>query len=215
MKRMAFVLIMLSLLSACEPSFKEEYEATKKELESTKAALAEAQDKLKAADNEIRHKIFTLIRRASNHLKSTDIEIDKLNQYAQELGVHIDSYAQLNEQPDHVSITAIFFTSKLDLINDLISQSRSIYNRRFNECLRGIGNEQQNKNELSNMLCEVQADVAKEEITKELEGSIYALQKITEEQLKAGRQSGSSNTQPKALEKEFQQLVSQQKESGS
>lgn len=212
MKLSALLLVALVLLTGCEPSFKAEYEATLKELENTKVALAQAEERLKAADNEIRHKIFSLMRRSSNHIQSQDLQTSKLNQYTQELGVHIDSYTQLNEAEDHVSITANFFADKLDRIADLRGDAELVYDRRFTECLRGIGNQQQSKNELSNMLCEVQADVAKEELEVELNASIHALLQISEAQLKAGRRGSSSTTTRQELDSQFRQLVAEFKE---
>lgn len=211
MQKLVLIVISALLLSGCEPSFKEEYEATLKELETTKAALAEAQEKLKSADNEIRHNLFTLMRRASNHLQSTDIEASRLKEYSQELVVHSESYLQLNPEADHVSTTAVFYAKQLESITTLLVESKQVYDRRFTECLRGIGNKQQSKNDLSNMLCEVQADVAKEDIEADLEASIKALATIFEEQLKAGRQASSSNVELKALEKRFRQLVEENK----
>lgn len=214
MNKFGWTLALTLLLAGCEPSFKEEYQATLKELETTKAALAVAEERLKAADNEIRHNIFSLMRRASNHLRSQEIEPNKLNQYAQELSVHIDSYQQLNSTDDHVSITAVFYANKLDQISDLREQTSQVYDRRFTECLRGIGT-QQNKHELSNMLCEVQADVAKEDLESQLHASVKALLTITEAQLEAGRRSTSSAITANELEKRFKSLVAENKEKTS
>ncbi len=212
MRSPLLLLIFCFLLAGCEPSFKEEYEATLKELQNTQAKLDEALEKLRAADSEIRHNIFTLMRRASNHLRSNDIEINRIKSLSQELLVHIESYVQLNKEADHVSVTASFYANKLQNITDLLQESRLVYDRRFNECLRGIGNKQQSKNELSNMLCEVQADVAREALNENLHASIYALSAIFEEQLKIGRQGSSAQTQTKTLEQRFRQLITESQE---
>ena len=206
MKRTLIVIAAVFLLSGCEPSFKEEYEATLKELEATKQALAVAQTKLKAADNEMRHKIFTLIRRTNNHLQTSNLDLPLLSQTGQELKVHIDSYNQLTGQSDHVSVTAEFYYRKLDTIRELLKNSRSTYDRRYNECLTTLGNKG-NKNELSSMLCEVQADVAKQKLSDELNASIKALLFVAENQVQAGRQGSSANRSPADLEQEFKAKV--------
>lgn len=212
MKLPLLILISCFFLSGCEPSFKEEYESTLKELQKTQTELHEAKEKLRAADSEIRHNIFTMMRRASNHLRSTLIETNRIKTLSQELTLHIESYLQLSPEPDHVSVTAIFFADKLEQIIQLLQESKSAYDRRFTECLRGIGTQQNSKNDLSNMLCEVQADVAKDAIQTSLEGSIFALTNIFEEQVKVGRQGSSSDIQPKALDQRFRQLVTQGQE---
>ncbi len=196
------------LLAGCEPSFKAEYEAVKKELAITKIELAAAHKKLKAADNEIRHKIFSLIRSANNHLQSTDIDLANLDRIQQEIQVHIDSYSQLSEQQDHVSITANFYRKKLISVMEVLRNSRSTYNRRYNECLSSM-DEKGSKNELGGMLCEVQADMAKETLARELDANIKALLKVSAQQLQAGRRAASSNTSTAELEASFNKQRSQ------
>ncbi len=209
MTRVLLLFTALLLISACEPTFKQEYEATKLELEATKLALSQARQQLKAADNEIRHKIFTLIRRANTHLQSPDIELSKLKQYEQELQVHIDSYAQLNDAPDHVSETAAFYRAKLETIRNLLSNSRSAFNRRYNECVNAIDSKGGSQNELSAMLCEVQADVAQQALSNELDTTIKSLLFVTEQQLQAGRQGDSSSASQATLEAQFRTKAKQ------
>ncbi len=202
MLRAAIIFLSILLISGCEPSFKAEYEAVKQELAVTKLALEKANQKLKAADNEIRHKIFSLIRNGNNNLQSTDIDLAILNRIRQEMQVHIDSYTQLSKQPDHVSITANFYHKKLATVIEVIRNSRSTYNRRYNECLSSM-QEDGSKNELSGMLCDVQADMAKETLVRELKANISALLKISGQQLEAGRRAASSTTSQQELEAQF------------
>ncbi|MEH6624972.1 MAG: hypothetical protein V7739_00870 [Motiliproteus sp.] len=204
MMRAILVTLIALLLAGCEPSFKDEYEAVKKELAATKLELTAAHEKLKAADNEIRHKIFSLIRSANNHLQSTDIDMSALNRIQQELQVHIDSYTQLTAQQDHVSITSNFYREKLISVMEILKNSRLTYNRRYNECLSSM-DEKGGKNDISSMLCEVQADMAKEALTKELKANIKALLTVSDQQLLAGRRAASSTTSTAELETLFNQ----------
>ena len=206
MQRALVLIVAILLLSGCEPSFKEEYERTLKELEATKEALEVAQQRLKATDNEIRHNIFSLIRRSNTHLLTDKLDLTQINQTAQELQVHIDSYRQLSNQTDHVSVTSEFYLGKLTTIHQLLRDSRSAYNRQFNECLTGIEGKG-GKNELSSMLCEVQADVAKQVFSDKLDASIKALVAVTKHQVKAGRQADSTTASTADLERRFKDEV--------
>ncbi|MCW8886283.1 MAG: hypothetical protein OQK12_13685 [Motiliproteus sp.] len=208
MTRLIALTLATFLMVGCEPSFKEEYEAVKQELEATQLALADAQQKLKAADNEIRHKIFTLIRSANNRLQSPDIDLSEINRIVQEMQVHRDSYTQLNTEQDHVAATSEFYLDKLEAVVELIAKSRSTYNRRYNECLAGM-EETGGKNDLSGMLCDVQADMAKQALANEVDAYIEALLAIGQKQLKAGRRSNSSKSTIEQLESEFNSLRSQ------
>ena len=208
MTRLILLTLAALLTVGCEPSFKAEYEAVKQELDLTKQALAEAQEKLKAADNEIRHKIFTLIRSANNRLQTTDVDLSELNRIIQEMQVHRDSYTQLNSDQDHVAVTSSFYLDKLEAVVELIGQSRSTYNRRYNECLAGL-EEKGGKNDLSGMLCDVQADMAKQTLANEVDAYIEALLAVTEKQLKAGRRAASSDSTLNQLESDFNSLRSQ------
>ncbi|OMH30265.1 hypothetical protein [Motiliproteus sp. MSK22-1] len=206
MQRALVLIAAIFLISGCEPSFKEEYESTLKELEETKKALGIAQQRLKAADNEIRHNIFSLIRKSNTHLLTDKLDLAQIDQIAQELQVHIESYQQLAGQTDHVSVTSEFYLGKLTVIYDLIRNSRAAYNRQFNECLTGIESKG-GKNDLSSMLCEVQADVARQEFNNKLDASIKALLVVTKQQVQAGRQAASTTASSADLEQRFKAEV--------
>ncbi len=203
MKPVFIVLATALILSGCEPSFKEEYQATLKELEVTRQALVAAQEKLKAADNEIRHKIFTLIRQSNKELQASTPDAGQLGQINRQMQVHIDSYTQLNGNSDHVATTAGFYNEKLSEIRDLLTLSRTTYDRRFNECLATLDSKA-NSRELGTMLCEVQADVARQDMATQFEALVKSLLFIADKQLQAGRQANSSSASPSDLEAEFQ-----------
>jgi len=168
--------------------------------------LAVTKKKLQAADNEIRYKIFALLRKTNTHLQTSNLDLPLLRQITQELQVHIDSYRQLTDQSNHVTITAEFYHKKLEIIRELARNSRTTFDRRFNECLTGLDSKG-GKNDLSTMLCEVQADVAKQELSKELDASIRALRLVSEQQVKAGRRANSSTISASELEIKFKERV--------
>ncbi|MEH6823225.1 MAG: hypothetical protein V7629_04845 [Motiliproteus sp.] len=153
---LAFVVIGVS---ACGPNFEAEYRATQKELQQVKQQLAEAQHKLNAADHETRNKIFTLARRANTHLLAKSLDRNLIAAIQQEMALLVDSYAQLNSDQDITSLTAQFYADKLTLIRDLNRGQSSAYDRQYTTCLADLDS-QGKKNQLSTMLCEVQADAA-------------------------------------------------------
>lgn len=213
LRKPLWLLATVLLISGCEPSYKEDYEALKRELEVTRQELLAVREQLKATNNEIRHRIFTLIRRSNTHLRQNlgDIEFERLREYMQEMQVHIDSYQQLNTEPDHVSSTANFYQKKLQQVNNLLKDSRSAYNRQYNQCKSSI----EGRGDVSTMLCEVQADMAKQELQTELLASIEALEQITNRQIKAGRHSDSSTVRLADLEQQFRSLVAELKQQSS
>lgn len=146
-------------VSACGPNFEAEYHAAQKELEQVKLQLAEAQNKLNAADHETRNRIFTLARRANTHLLAASLDRNLIATIQQEMALLSDSYTQLNKNQDITSLTAQFYTAKLALILELNRGLSSAYDRQYTACLADLDS-QGKKNQLSTMLCEVQADAA-------------------------------------------------------
>ncbi len=146
-------------VSACGPNLEAEYRATQKELQQVKQQLAEAQNKLNAADHETRNKIFTLARRANTHLLAESLDSNLIGAIQQEMALLVDSYAQLNSNQDITSLTARFYADKLTLIRDLNRGQSNSYDRQYTACLADLDS-QGKKNQLSTMLCEVQADAA-------------------------------------------------------
>jgi len=162
------------LLSACGPNFEAEYHATKEELLQVKLQLAEMQKKLSAADHETRGKIFSLARRANTHLQATTLDNNLISSVQQEMALLVDSYAQLNDSQDITALTAQFYTQKLALILELNRGRIHAYDRQYTACLSDLDS-QGKKNELSTMLCEVQADAAARTPRQQYQANLAAI----------------------------------------
>lgn len=195
--------LLTLLLSGCIDTYEEQYLAAQQEIAALKLELAEARRKLKAADNEVRHKIFTLARRANNYLQSTSFDAVELTRLQQELAVHLDSYTQLNGSADQVALVARFYTAKLSAMLTLQRDATRAYDRQYNSCLSDLDG-QGKKNELSTMLCEVQADVARKDPLEKLNASIAAVLSVGKGLLDSDRQEGVAAMSLEQLEQQFQ-----------
>ena len=174
-------------LTACGPTFEAEYHATLKELEQVKLQLAEAQNKLSAADHETRNRIFTLARRANTHLlASSNIQ--------QEMSLLSESYAQLNKNQDITLLTALFYADKLSQILTLNKLRSTAYDRQYTACLSDLDS-QGKKNELSTMLCEVQADAAARKPRQQYLANLNATQQLGIKLLENRREDTQINQQ--------------------
>ncbi|WP_210395610.1 hypothetical protein [Motiliproteus sediminis] len=197
------LLLITTLLAGCAPSFEEEYKAAQAEIASLKQQLAETQRKLRAADNEVRHKIFTLARRANNYLQSTTFDAAEIDRLHKELLVHLDSYTQLNGAADQVALVARFYTDKLDTILTLRKDAMRAYDRQYNACLSDLDSSGK-KSDISTMLCEVQADVARKDPSTKLLASTAALIEVGRELLDSERQDGTASMSLEQAENRFQ-----------
>ena len=194
---------LVALLLGCAPTYEEEYQAAQKEISALKLELAETQRKLKAADNEIRHKIFTLARRANNFLQASNLDTVELARLQQELAVHLDSYSQLNGNADQVALVARFYRDKLSAIVALQRDATRAYDRQYSSCLSDLDS-QGKKNDLSTMLCEVQADVARKNPNEKLLASVTALLSVGRELLDSERLDGVASMSLEQVEERFQ-----------
>lgn len=187
-------------ISACGPTFEAEYHAAQKELAQVKLQLAQARNKLSAADHETRSKIFSLARRANSHLLATSLDNSLLSSIQQEMALLADSYAQLNDSQDVAALTAQFYTAKLSLILELNRGQIHSYDRQYTACLSDLDS-QGKKNELSTMLCEVQADAAarkpRQQYLASLAGTLQLGKKLLDD-----RHSGNQ-LNPQTLESLF------------
>ncbi len=168
---------VILLLSACGPTFEAEYQATQKELHQVKQQLAEMQKKLSAADHETRSRIFSLARRANTHLQATALDSTLIGSVQQEMALLVDSYAQLNDSQDITALTAQFYNHKLTLILELNRSRIQAYDRQYTACLSDLES-QGKKNELSTMLCEVQADAAARKPRLQYQANLAAILRV-------------------------------------
>lgn len=192
----------LLLLSGCINSYEEEYRAALKELEATQQALAEAQQKLKAADNEIRHKVFTLARRINTYVQAEQLDLPALEQMSQEMTVHRDSHDQMGDAADLTGVVARFYKDKVDRVIGLRRDSLSAYDRQYTACLSDL-DAKGGKNQLGTMLCEVQADVAKHDLEMRQQATVRALLKVGEALLKSRSERGPAASDTE-VERRFQ-----------
>ncbi|MEH6470030.1 MAG: hypothetical protein V7752_02160 [Halopseudomonas sp.] len=212
MHRAAGLVLAAVLITACGPSYEAEYHAAQKELESVKQQLAEAQSKLSAADHETRSKIFSLARRANTHLRAKKLDANLISNIQQEMALLAASYAQLNSSHDITALTAQFYTEKLDLILQLNRQKSSGYDRQYNACLSDLDSRGK-KNELSTMLCEVQADAAARKPRYQYIATLAATLAISKE-LRAARQADTT-LEPAQLDSLFSEEMAKQRELAS
>ena len=207
MFRIALLLLLSTLIGACSPSYEAEYNATLQELEATKQQLAILKQKLDNADHETRSKIYTLVRRASNHLKAEELDTAIVDMIQQELSLLSDSYNQLNNKTDLTAITAQFYSDKLQLILELKQQSARAYDRQYTACLAGLDSSG-SKNDLSTMLCEVQANAAGRQPQQQFNANLIAF-KQQSKQLMAARKDNIS-VSAKQFESQYHEVVEQQ-----
>ncbi len=194
MIRVILLTLSLALISGCGPSYEAEYQAAQQELAATRQQLAEAQQKLNAADHETRNRIFLLARRSNNQLNAENPDsaiISKVQEEMQQL--LSDSYATHNNPQDLSALTAKLYSDKLTLILDLRRQSRSAYDRQLDVCLSALDSPLK-KNDLSIMLCEVQAEAAARKPSQLYTANLTALNRIGN-QLLTARQSDSQFSQ--------------------
>lgn len=206
MVRIVLLLLFSALIGACSPSYEAEYNAALQELEATKHQLAILQQKLDNADHETRSKIYTLVRRASNHLKAEEIDTAIVDMIQQELSLLSDSYSQLNNETDLTAVTAQFYSDKLQLILELKQQSSRAYDRQYTACLADLDSSG-NKNDLSTMLCEVQANAAGRQPQQQFSAHLMAF-KQQSKHLKTARQDDSS-VSTQQLENQYRAVVEQ------
>ena len=199
MLRVFYLTALTFTLLGCGPSYEAEYQAALKELESVKLQLAEAQQKLSAADHETRSKIFLLVRRARNHLQSESLNRDIIDKIQQEMQLLAQSYAQLNSAEDLTAVTAGFYADKLSLLMELERESSIAYDRQYNACLSDLES-QGKKNDLSTMLCEVQADAAGRNPRNQFLASLTAVNQISVE-LHQVRQQGGQVTSSELIQR--------------
>tara|TARA_R110002096_G_scaffold110892_1_gene242262 strand:+ start:106 stop:747 length:642 start_codon:yes stop_codon:yes gene_type:complete len=181
-------------LTACGPTFEAEYHATLKELEQVKLQLAEAQNKLSAADHETRNRIFTLARRANTHLLASSLDTSLISNIQQEMSLLSESYAQLNKNQDITLLTALFYADKLSQILTLNKLRSTAYDRQYTACLSDLDS-QGKKNELSTMLCEVQADAAARKPRQQYLANLNAIQQLGIKLLENRREDTQINQQ--------------------
>ncbi len=207
MYRVAWLALTAALVTGCGPSFEAEYQATLKELDATKRLLAEAQQKLSAADHQTRSKIFALARRANTHLTAEPLDRTVIEKIQQEMALLSQSYAQFNAHQDLATLTAQFYADKLTLLLELEQDSRAAYDRQYTACLSDLDS-QGKKNDLSTMLCEVQANAAGRKPSQRYSANLSALQQLGK-QLMSARQLNTP-LEPQQLEQQYQIQVEQQ-----
>ena len=199
-------ILLASLLSGCIDTYEEQYLAAQQEISTLKSELAEARRKLKAADNEVRHKIFTLARRANNYLQAPTLDLAELDRMQQELSVHLQSYSQLNGTADQVALVAGFYRDKLAAILALQRDAARAFDRQYSSCLSDLDS-QGKKNDLSTMLCEVQADVARKEPNEKLQATTAALLSVGRGLLDSERLDGVASMSAEKAEALFQRRL--------
>lgn len=172
------------VLGGCSPSYEAEYHATVKELEQVKQQLAVAQQKLNTADYEIRSKIYALAQRANKYLKASSLDTDTLDRLMHEMELLSQSYQQFNQRQDLTALTAQFYSQHLNQVLALHQDSQKAYDRQYTDCLSELDSKR-DKNNLSSMLCEVQANAAGRESRLKHLAHLSALTTIGDQLLQA------------------------------
>lgn len=207
MYRVACIALIVTMISGCGPSYEAEYQAALKELKTTQKLLTKAQQKLESADNDTRRKIFSLARRANSVIREESFDSSIIDNIQQEMTLLSQSYAQLNSNQDLSALTAQFYSEKLAVLLELKHQSAAAYDHQYQVCLSDL-EAQSKKNDLSTMLCQVQANAAGLKPRQRVTANRTALHQLSQ-QLKSTREFNTP-PDPQQLEQQYQTLVDKQ-----